>query len=195
MKEQTSAVILASGFSTRMQTDKCFLTYEGQTFLDRTVELAREAGLFEVIVVVRPEQYVNCHFPEDVKVVINRKASQGQSAAVKLGTVEATGQHLLFLPIDQPNLTKELLRKIADRGRSDKIVFPVYHNHPTTPIFFGNDFIEELLKVTGDEGGRSVRDRFPESWRAIFTQEAQLADIDTPESYHELLHCNEPISC
>ncbi len=182
----TSAVIMASGFSRRMQQNKLFLIYKKQTFIERTVKTAQKAGFFEVIVVIRPEDYKKCNFPDNVRVVFNRQSNLGQSMSVRLGIMNVRGDHVMFLPIDQPLLTAKGLQKIANFGDKKTIVVPFYDKNPRGPVFFGKYYFKELMQVTGDTGGRSVRDRHKKNWVCLEFYDEQLKDIDTQREYAQL---------
>ncbi|BFH63979.1 nucleotidyltransferase family protein [Paenibacillus azoreducens] len=184
---QTSAIIMASGQSTRMGRNKLFLKYQGQTFLERILNLAKKAGFFETILVITPEDAAGCFLPEDIHVVYNRQSDLGQSAAVRLGTREATGDGYLYLPVDQPLLTLEILEAIIQRGTHDNIVFPLKAGEPQSPVYFGADFYEELLQVSGSSGGREVRNNHKDAWVQVAVSEEYLEDIDTPADYENLL--------
>ncbi|MCF1684055.1 nucleotidyltransferase family protein [Tetragenococcus halophilus] len=186
MISHTSAVIMASGFSRRMQKNKLFLIYKKQTFIERTVEMAQKAGFFEVIVVIRPEDYKKCNFPGNVRIVFNRQSNLGQSMSVRLGTMNVRGDHAMFLPIDQPLLTTKGLQKIANSGNKKAIVVPFYDKKPRGPVFFGKVYFKELIQVTGDTGGRMVRDRHKENWVCLEFYDEQLKDIDTQSEYAQL---------
>lgn len=187
MLETTSAIIMASGSSKRMGRNKVFLKYKNQTFLERTLQLVTDAGFLEVILVIRPEDAEKISVPESVKVVINTQSDTGQSASVRLGAGEAVGQGCLFLTIDQPLLTLEILEKIAGTGKPDRIVIPTCDGTPSSPVFFGADFFQELLEAEGDNGGRSVRDAHPEAWLTVPVPVYYLQDVDMPEDYAKLL--------
>lgn len=185
---ETSCIIMASGFSKRMKKNKLFLSYRGTTFLNQALETAEAANFLEVILVIRPEDAEKVQLPPRIKQIMNHEAKAGQSVSVKLGAIQAKGKNLLFMPIDQPLLTPEILKKIVAAGEKDKIVFPLYQKAPTTPIFFGEKFKAELLKTTGSVGGRKIRDRYPENGISLTLEtEELLKDIDTPKSYQELL--------
>lgn len=177
---------MASGFSKRMQKNKLFLIYKKQTFIERTVEIAQKAGFFEVIVVIRPEDYKKCNFPDSVRIVFNRQSNLGQSASVRLGTMSVRGDHVMFLPIDQPLLTAKGLQKIANFGDKKAIVVPFYDKKPSGPVSFGKVYFKELMQVSGDTGGCMVRDRYKENWICLEFCDEQLKDIDTQKEYAQL---------
>ncbi|MTD38122.1 NTP transferase domain-containing protein [Erwinia sp. CPCC 100877] len=183
-----SAIIMASGCSARMGANKLFLKYEGQTFLERVIQLTEKLPFFETILVISSRNSKDLVFPAGIKVVLNRQAEQGQSASVRLGTEVASGDGYLYLTVDQPLLSPEIFEALFPAYSCETIVFPVKKlGRPSSPVFFGKNFRSELLNVTGTAGGRAVRNRHPNAWRAIpIDQEERLIDIDTLEDYKRL---------
>ncbi|WP_348922462.1 NTP transferase domain-containing protein [Enterococcus rotai] len=187
---KVSAIIMASGCSLRMGTNKLFLDYQGETFLERTLNLTKKVPFFERILVISPENLQGLKLPTDLKVVQNTEAQKGQSASVRLGTKAATGEGYLYLTIDQPRLTQAVLESLFSAYSKKNIVFPIDQREaPCSPIFFGEIFRSELLKVTGVSGGRVVRNNHPEAWRKIRVDTPEcLVDIDTPAEYQTLIN-------
>ncbi|ALS01118.1 molybdenum cofactor cytidylyltransferase [Enterococcus silesiacus] len=188
---KVSAIIMASGSSSRMGTNKLALDYQGQTFLEHVLKLSKEMSFFERILVISPENLQNIKMPQDktLKVIQNVEADMGQSTSVRLGTKAASGEGYLYLTVDQPLLNREVLEHLRSAYSKKTIVFPVdQKDRPYSPIYFGQVFRSELLQVTGKAGGRSVRNNHPEAWRKIQVPDTKrLVDIDTPEEYLCLL--------
>lgn len=184
-----SAIIMASGFSKRMGTNKLFLEYQGKTFLEHVLLLSKKLGFFEQILVISPENLAGISLPEDVKVVLNHDADQGQSTSVRLGTQFASGAGYLYLTVDQPLLDESLFAPLLAAYTTENIVFPVtLEGKPSSPIFFGKRFRTDLLQVSGSTGGREVRNKYPDAWRQVPVDEPyRLADIDTYSDYQKLI--------
>ncbi|EOL43513.1 NTP transferase domain-containing protein [Enterococcus caccae] len=191
-----SAIIMASGFSSRMGKNKLFLEYQGETFLNHTLNLTKKIPFFERILVISPESLQGLQLPKDLNIIQNTEAQKGQSASVRLGTKAATGEGYLYLPVDQPLLNKALLESLFRDYSKDTIVFPVNQlGEPSSPMFFGRNFRTELLNVTGDSGGRVVRNNHPEAWREVWIKDSGcLIDIDTPAEYKKIIDQNLEIS-
>lgn len=183
-----SAVIMASGYSKRMGTNKLFLKYKHKTFLEHTLSLVNQIDFFERILVISPENSQGLRIPNKIKVVQNTESELGQSASVRLGTHVASGQGYLYLPIDQPLLNERILNQLLEVVTRENIVFPVHNNgQPSSPVFFGELFRSELLTVSGEAGGRAVRKNHPEAWKTVVVNNPErLLDIDTYQDYHRL---------
>ncbi|MHC5248409.1 NTP transferase domain-containing protein [Enterococcus sp. LJL90] len=188
-----SLIAMAAGFSKRMGQNKLQLRYQGQTFIERMFVLTEAYPFFEKILVISPENLAGVQVPEGWQLVLNQEACDGQTTTVQLGTKAAKGDGFLYLPIDQPLLTPEILQEILVTATSDNIVYPLHANGaPSSPVFFGNHFRAELETVTGEGGGRTVRNNHPESCKGISVSRPELLlDIDTAESYQQLLELSE----
>lgn len=182
-----SLIIMAAGQSRRMNQNKLFLTYNGQTFIERVLNLALRVDVGERILVISSADANQIKVPETIKVVINDQPEKGQSHSVSLGTKAAEGTGYLFLPVDQPLLTAELLMTILAKGSLTNIVIPEYKGQLSSPVYFGQQYRSELLVVKGESGGRSVRDAHPDEWLKIPVPKALVQDIDTQAAYLSLL--------
>lgn len=186
MLENVSGIIMASGYSRRMGSNKLFLSHQGKTFIEHALSLLLKADLYEVILVISEQDLKELIIPKKVKVVVNNNRKLGQSQSVKLGTRQATGDGYLYLPIDQPCLTVSLIKRLQSAGTKETIVFPEKKGKPSSPVLFGAKFRQELLEVSGETGGREVRNRHEEVWQRLSVDEEQLIDIDTPEDLEKL---------
>jgi molybdenum cofactor cytidylyltransferase len=114
----------------------------------------------------------------------------GQSGSVKQGVSAATGDSYLFISADQPKINPEDILPLlsAAKGNKDKIIFPVVDGKPHTPVIFPAGFRAELLKLTGDSGGRSIRDARPECCFPVEAEQGgNFVDIDNYADYCKYL--------
>ncbi len=95
MVEETTVVIMASGFSNRMGTNKLFLKLGSETFIEHALKIAVAAGFHQVVLVIKPEDLAALTVPAAVTVVENTESHLGQSRSVVLGTQVATGRGIL----------------------------------------------------------------------------------------------------
>ena len=186
---KVSAILLAAGLSRRMGEDKLLLTYRESTLLQRSVNLMSKLPVYERILVTTETRLESVTLPIGIKACINCFPEHGLSSSVRIGVEEATGTHYLFLVADQPKLDLidilQILKSINDNP--DKIIFPVIDSKPGSPTVFPAVTRPELLKVTGDEGGRTIRDAHPELCFAIEPEHPKhFIDIDSFEDYTNL---------
>ena len=116
--------------------------------------------------------------------MVNQHINRGLSHSVVFSTEVASGEAYLFLTVDQPLLTSNLINEILSSGNTRNIVFPMKQGKPCSPTFFGREFRTDLLHVKGQTGGSSIRDLYTFAHIKIPVEnETQLLDIDTLEDY------------
>ena len=68
------------------------------------------------------------------------------------------------------------------------IIYPRVNGNPCMPALFHASFREELMALTGDMGGRVVREAFPEACVTLSPERPErFVDVDDRESYRALL--------
>ena len=192
-RPQVAAIILAAGASTRFGQCKQLIDWRGKPLIAHVADVALEAELDPVIVVL------GCQMDDTyaalggrrVQKLVNWRWEKGQSTSVRTGlaAVPPQAQGALFLQCDQPLVSPDLLNTLVDRFREseDSIIYPVHGSHRGTPVLFPRRFFSELASVTGDKGGRGLLKRHAEEAATVTVNDPdELSDIDTPADY-ELL--------
>ncbi len=188
-----TGIILASGLSRRMGSDKLLLPVDGIAIVERVMQAA-DASLLDDIIVVYQNPVVR-KFAERYRIrqVYNPDAALGQSASVKAGVLAALPQTqaYMFLTGDQPRLDTATINLLiaAWQYLKDHIIIPVYGGRRGSPVIFPSRFREHLLALEGDTGGRAVIEQAPEIVHCIYMPDADAGiDIDTPEEYEYCTH-------
>ena len=209
-----TAIVLAAGLSKRMGTDKLLLPVLGRPMLLHTISLVESLNFTQRILICQAElantvienKWVNIvnqnhectQFIEDVRenpltnpwnIVININPEFGQSHSVTLGVKSSFPEStLIFFTADQPFLDADTVRSILEANDGKHIVCPADHSgFPRSPNLFPPSFRDDLLALSGDQGGRTLRQMHPERTKMIAIQnEAALFDIDTPETYEKI---------
>ncbi|MGM0652643.1 MAG: molybdenum cofactor cytidylyltransferase [Bacillota bacterium] len=189
-----SAVVMAAGSASRMGKDKLSLPCGQHTILGKTLDNVKKAGINEVIVVVKPgSEWIKKLNNYGYIIVENHDHAEGQSSSLKAGLMAVSNwtQGVLFVLGDQPSVTPSLYKKLTDSYKSSfqLATAPVYKGKRGNPTLFDRRLWPELLKLTGDEGGRSLFKKLDNHQvEYIETEEiAILKDIDTPDDYDQLL--------
>ena len=172
-----------------MGRDKLLLPWRGMTLLRRAVALLDSLPVFEKILVTTPARLEHIDCPPTVRAVINPCPEAGQSQSVRLGVNAAAGTGYLFLMADQPLLMPDALRPLLEKAGAhpDRILFMSVKEIPCTPIVFPERFRAELLGLSGDAGGRAVREAHPEACLSCEAEEpAAFWDVDTTEDFNSL---------
>lgn len=101
-----AAVILAGGKSSRMGRDKATLPYGNRRLVDAVADAARAAGIAGVYVSGEIEGYAS---------IPDMTAARGPVGGICSCFARLSGRHarLLFIPVDMPRITPELVRLLA----------------------------------------------------------------------------------
>jgi len=189
-----SAVVLAAGRAQRMGEQKLLLPLRGKPVLRWVLEEALAAHVAEVICVVRELEAVRRYIPlVDPRLfwLVNYAADQGQSTSVIAGlwAINPKSDGALFLVGDQPMIRKDLLNALIARFENSPawIVAPSFKGQTRNPVLFRRVLFPELLRITGDRGGRGLIERYREK-TALVEWEDELAflDLDIREDYERL---------
>lgn len=83
---------------------------------------------------------------------------------------------------DMPFVLTQTIKALSERiAQTGRIAIPAYHRQRGHPVGFGRRYLEELLRLQGDEGARSVIGRHPLDVEIVDCDDPGiLRDIDTP---------------
>ena len=185
--DKTSAVVMASGFSKRMGQDKLFMEFQGMPMLEKILKKLSSVPFYEIILVGKDERVKNLAEKYRAKYVHNDCSYLGQSESVKLGVLASCGEGIGFFPGDQPLLTREAVLKLLwEFQKKNTITLPVVNGHRSSPVFFPLDKKSELLKLTGDTGGREVVKESSQLNKVHFEDNLLFKDVDSFEDLEEI---------
>jgi CTP:molybdopterin cytidylyltransferase MocA len=196
-------LILAAGLSSRMGALKPLLPVGESSALLRSVRLAADAGIDEVIVVTGngreriSKALQDCGAP--VKTVFNGAFKTGMFSSVKAGAAalpEGTDGFFL-LPADVCAVRESTLRLLAgafEREDALKTVYPSVSGLRGHPPLIPARFIPALGEYDGGDGLRGFLSGLPSI--ELETGDPGIAlDMDTPEDYARMLrylgYCNK----
>ncbi len=185
-----TGVIMASGFSRRMKTEKLLLKLGNKTLIERVIDSCIGSKLSEIIVIYRTDEVKFLIDQFKIKSVLNSNAQEGQSASVKLGIHNASSstRGIMFIVGDQPYLGSDTIDLLIEEFQYDeKIIIPKYGEKNGNPIIFPRDVFDDFNALEGDVGGREVIKKNLDKVRYVQV-ENQLAgkDMDTFEEYEKL---------
>jgi molybdenum cofactor cytidylyltransferase len=154
---------------------------------------ALESNLIDVIVVVgyRAREITAALGVLPLQVVVNPDFEQGQSTSVKAGLAEVrpNATAVMFLPVDQPFLTRKVIDRLiaAHENTGAPIVVPAFDDQRGAPVLFDSTLFPELAHLSGDLGGRQLFPRHPDKIVEVqLASREPLLDIDTPEDWERL---------
>ncbi len=185
-----TGIIMASGFSKRMKTNKLTIEIDGVKIIERVIKAALESNLDDIILVYRTEEIRLIGEKYNLNIIYNPVAHLGQSASVVIGTKNSDlNSALMYFVADQPFLTTQVINRLILEYNENEgsIVIPYFKNVFGMPIIFPPRFRQDLQNVLGDRGGREIIYNNPDSVRKVhFKDEILGMDMDKPEDIQAL---------
>ena len=187
-----TGIILASGLSRRMGSDKLLLPVDGISIVERVMQAADASLLDDIVVVYQNPVVRKLAERYRIRQVYNPDAAQGQSMSVKAGVLAALPQTqaYMFLTGDQPFIAADTINLLiaAWRAGSGHIIVPVYDSKRGSPAIFPAACKPELLALSGDTGGRAVIAAHPDSVQQIEILDSREGiDVDTRQLYEKII--------
>lgn len=198
-----AAIILAAGSSRRMGAGrhKLLLPLAGRPVLAHVIDAALASKARPIVVVLgHQSDQVRTQIPSyikhsDITIVENPDYLQGMSTSLHVGlrTLLVADSVLVMLG-DQPLMTPEIIDTLMSRWQmtGKLIVAPLYEGKRGNPVLFDACLFAELLATTGDEGGRSVIERYRQEVIMVEMGDAMASyDVDTWEAYQQVVEAWE----
>ena len=187
---KVAGIILAAGKASRFGEIKQLLPWRDKNLVNTVVETAFLAGLDPVVLVLgaNAEAIRESLTDERLTVVVNPDYENGQSISLKAGML-AIGddvEGVLFLLCDQPQLSVNLIRAVAEEGlRTGKAIKPIINDRRANPVYFPKSSFPLFDKLVGDSGGRQIISETAHT-TLVWLDDWMAKDIDTPEDYQAL---------
>lgn len=183
-------IILASGFSTRMERNKLLLPVNSSTVIEEVLSSAMKSELKNLILIYREKKVEEIGKKLGVRLVANNRAELGQAESVKLGVAASNADGYLFIAADQPFITPEFIDMLIECFiRTGKgIIAPVFEGRIKMPILFSNRYRQSLLKIEGEHGGFEIIEGNACDVELVEVMDKKLvADIDTMDDYQWII--------
>jgi molybdenum cofactor cytidylyltransferase len=193
-KNQTTAIILAAGDSSRMGQPKALLAYQGQTFLESIIKNVQLAGVEQLFVITGKHDK---QIREKIKnsgmwtYVHNPHPEKGQlsSTQIAIRNVPDSTIGVLQILVDHPQVKLSTYKAIITKALSspDSIIIPSFNGKNGHPVYFGRKYFPDLLSASIDEGARAVVHNHKNEVIIISVMDSGiLQDIDSPQDYHHM---------
>lgn len=185
MRKKVNAILLAAGYSKRFVENKLLYSIKGKPMYLHTVEKVLKLHMNRTIIVTQYPVITEQLKDNKVTVVYNERSYLGLSSSIKLGLQsDLSADGYLFVTCDMPFLQLVTLEKIVsafedgDKGIICAASSGLYGN----PSLFSKKYLEELLKLKGDIGGKVVMKNHLDDLQKIMVRSPkELSDIDTIE--------------
>ncbi len=189
-------IVLAAGFSSRMQTFKPILPLANSTVIELAVGNALAACRRVILVTGHRAEDVESLFRTDrrVELVRNQAYETGMFSSIRRGAAEAEGPACFLQPGDLPFVPAELFFSLYDallsrcggEGNARPVAFgPEGEGRRGHPLLLNRAFIDLVLEAPD---GSSMRELFRTTGfpRPVPCLDAgAYFDLDTPEDYEK----------
>jgi molybdenum cofactor cytidylyltransferase len=189
-----SAILMAAGKSERMGQNKLLLPFGGRTVIQRTLDslIASRAG--EVIVVLgsKAQEIGESIGARRALTVTNPDFANGMSTSLiaGLGKVSSQARFVMVALGDQPLVTAAVYNRLIEAALNTEngLILPVYRGERGNPIIISMRYRAEILKQTGDVGGRELLNAHPcDVLEVPVDCEGVIINMNTREEYEKRL--------
>ena len=209
-----SCIIMASGMSKRFGTNKLLASFNNNTLFENAINISRFVSFGKTLAVTRHDELVQICEREHIHCIKhnmpyrNDMVHLGVSHIIKESCCQKNNctQGILFLPSDQPLITKTSLQLLCllfiyynssyfacnstDKSsnannnyfnNNNKICRLAFNENAGAPVIFPACYYNELLTLPQGKGGGFIAKKHPAQVVLVPAQdEYELYDIDTP---------------
>lgn len=186
-----AAIVLAAGFSSRMEQFKPLLQLGGQTITDRVISIFASNGI-DVFLVVgwKKEELLSGIKSWSMTVIENPDYEQGMFTSVLAGTrsLPQDCKSFFITPVDIPLVrpaTIHLLLKDAEE-HPGRIIYPCFGGRRGHPTLIPSKLVQDIRRWKQGGGLKAFLNSQKELAREVNVPDRNsLFDIDTPDDLHE----------
>jgi len=182
------ALLLAAGGSSRLGRPKQLLQFDGKTLIRRAAEslINSKCGAIVVVLGAETERSSAELSGLPLHISVNKDWQNGMSSSIKTGLnallgIEPDLEAVVITLCDQPHVTSNDIDRIiaAFRDQAAPIAAAKYGEVIGVPALFSRELFDDLFKLRGDKGARSLILNTPDVTTVPFEKAA--CDIDTPD--------------
>lgn len=190
-----SAIVMASGLSKRMCTDKLQMKINNKKIYGYILETINNHNFCETIVVTNDQNITSMAKNFGYKTLNNPNFKLGQSASIKVALENSSDSSgYMFFVADQPFISSNTICLLCNTFESnlDRIIIPSYNGINGNPVIFPTILKKELMSLTGDSGGKAViNNNLDKVIKISIQNKYEFMDIDTMEDYEKALKLKE----
>jgi molybdopterin-guanine dinucleotide biosynthesis protein A len=165
MNRNFSGYVLAGGKSSRMRSDKAFLEFDGETFLERAVSTLETACESRVkIVLNRSQTHFIERLPPDVSYIFDIFENRGALGGIHAALLDCRTDFAIILACDMPFVTGEAVQKLAGIALARQefaAIVPVQPDgkrQPLCAVYSAMMCLPAIEKLLKDEVSASMKD-------------------------------------
>ena len=200
--EQTGAVIVAAGMSSRMHSFKPMLPLAGATVIRTLIGTLQKAGVEPIIVVTGRNGKALTEHIEDMGVETIKNENYATtdmfySACMGLRQISGRCERIFFLPGDVPlfsHYSIAAMGEYMDQYPCD-ILIPAYNGKQGHPVLLTSKALDFLTTYQGEGGLKGAINAYTGKKMVIaLPDQGLIMDADNPEDYRRLEEYSESAS-
>ena len=189
-RPKIAAIILAAGYSSRMQGWKPLLPLGNSTVIEQAIAMFRQTGIDEIVVVAghRSAELSEALQKMPVRCVVNEQYDRGMYRSVATGVRALAPDTAAFflLPVDVPLVKRRTIRLLIRHfflGKG-KIIYPVFRGQRGHPPLISTAFAPMIMDGDRSGGLRSLLEEYESAAAEVqIPDEGILMDMDEPSDY------------
>jgi CTP:molybdopterin cytidylyltransferase MocA len=190
-----AVIIIAAGYSSRMNDFKPLLTFFDQSALARLVQTYQESNVPEIYVVTghRSVEIQQALQGSKVHFVYNEAYDDGMFGSIQKGlhvmseAIDAFFVQPVDIPLIKPSTIACLMEAYARERKG--VLYPTFLGKKGHPPLIDTKYKAAICKSQGEGGLKKVLEAFFEDALCVrVCDQAVLMDMDTPEDYRRLLN-------
>lgn len=186
-------IVMASGASKRFGENKLLYSFNGKKLYRYLIDELVTLTKYQIIVVTSYEE-IKKEVEDRMVVVLNCESEKGITSSIHLGIqtarqIEDSVDNIyVFFTADQPFLNAQLIEDFIEQFKQSPYGLGCLASGKNlgNPGIFRQKYVEELLKLQGDKGGKSIIKQNKEDGFFYPVQKEVLIDIDTKEILRQL---------
>ena len=188
-----TAILLAAGQSKRLvNQNKLIKNYKRKPLINHVVQSIIKSKIEKLIIVLgfeylKVKKKVNKN--KKIQFVINHNYKKGISSSIKCGLKKISNKNYGFIIVqaDMPKISKNIFNKLHTEIKTNKkeIFVPIKNNKIGNPIGFKLSMINQLKKISGKRGAKSIIKRNGPKIKYVKTKSLSIfKDIDLIQDFY-----------
>ena len=204
MSEKIYGLILAAGFSSRMDGFKPLVLFGQKPFIAHIIDKL-SAVCDEIIVVTGFNGYaledsVKAIYNETpillkIDFIHNKDFVKGMFSSVQVGSKAVfpkmqDNDHVMLHLVDQPHISENVYTKLADKahGADINVIVPSHNRRAGHPIVLSRFVVEKIIDAPVSNNLRNILNKFRDKTAYIdIPDESIIQNINTPEEREKYL--------
>lgn len=190
LKNELAAILLAAGYSKRMNAFKPLLPLGNSTVIDNSINTFLNAGISNITVVLgyQANRLKPMLEQKNIKWVYNEKYDEGMYSSILAGvkSLPSITKGFFLLPADIPLVESHTINTLAKAYYQSKqsIIYPTFKSRKGHPPLISSCLFSEILDYDGAGGLKTLLRKHEEHSEYVeVDDEGILLDMDTYEEY------------